>query len=136
MSNDVECNYLIDNRLQMGYTFSMNSLKGYLPEIVESLKEIDPFRIYMFGSVARGTDNQDSDIDLAVILNIENVPKNYDEKLRNKVAVRNTILDLSMEVPIDLLVYTKEEFEILNQLNKPFMSEITERGTLLYEQVG
>ena len=119
----------------MGYTSSMDNLKGYLPQIVESLKEIDPFKIYMFGSVARGTENQDSDIDLAVVLNIENMPKSYDEKLKNKVSVRNTILELSMEIPIDLLVYTKGEFKFLNQFNKPFMTEITEKGTLLYEQV-
>ncbi|WP_187759878.1 nucleotidyltransferase domain-containing protein [Thiospirochaeta perfilievii] len=113
----------------------MTDLKGYIPEIVESLKELDPFKIYMFGSVAKGTDNQDSDIDLAVILNIDDVPKTYDEKLKNKVSVRNSILDISMEVPIDLLVYTKEEFKILDELNKPFMTEITEKGTLIYEQV-
>lgn len=119
----------------MGYTFNMNNLRGYLPQIVESLKQINPFQIYMFGSVAKGTETQDSDIDLAVILNIDDIPKTYDEKLKNKVAVRNTILELSLEVPIDLLVYTKEEFKILNEYNKPFMTEITETGTLLYEQV-
>ncbi|MGL1893395.1 MAG: nucleotidyltransferase domain-containing protein [Spirochaetaceae bacterium] len=113
----------------------MNDLRGYIPQIVESLKEIDPFQIYMFGSVARGTENQDSDIDLAVILNTDDMPKTYDEKLRNKVTVRNTILELSMEVSIDILVYTKEEFKILNQFNKTFMTEITEKGILLYEQV-
>lgn len=125
----------IDNKSQMGYNLSMTDLKDYIPEIVESLKELDPFKIYMFGSVAKGTDNQDSDIDLAVILNIDDVPKTYDEKLKNKVSVRNSILDISMEIPIDLLVYTKEEFKILDEFNKPFMTEITEKGTLIYEQV-
>ena len=125
----------MDNKLQIRYNLGMNDLRGYIPQIVESLKEIEPFQIYMFGSVARGTENQDSDIDLAVILNSDEIPKSYDEKLKNKVAVRNTILDLSMEISIDLLVYTKEEFKILNQFNKPFMTEITEKGTLLYEQV-
>jgi len=89
----------------------------------------------MFGSVARGTENQDSDIDLAVVLNIEDMPKNYDEKLKNKVSVRNTILELSMEIPIDLLVYTKEEFKILNQFNKPFMTEITEKGKRILKKI-
>ncbi len=130
----MENNSLVDNNLQIRYNSNMNDLKGYLPQIVESLKEIDPFKIYMFGSVARGTDNENSDIDLAVILNIDNIPETYDEKLKNKVAVRNAILDLSMEIPIDLLVYTKQEFQLLGELNKPFMSEITEKGTLLYEQ--
>lgn len=130
----VENNNDIDNKSQMGYNLNMTDLRGYVPQIVESLKELDPFKIYMFGSVAKGTDNQDSDIDLAVILNIDEVPKSYDEKLKNKVSVRNSILDISMEVPIDLLVYTKEEFKILDELNKPFMTEITEKGTLLYEQ--
>lgn len=129
-------NYLIDKNAKMKYYLNMDKLKGYLPKIIESLKEIDPFKIYMFGSVANGTDNEDSDIDLAVILNSDILPKTYDEKLKNKVLVRNSILDLSMEVPIDLLVYTKEEFKRLDEVNKPFMAEIVEKGTIIYEQVG
>lgn len=128
MLQPIEKNNNIDNKSEMGYNFNMSDLRGYVPQIIESLKELDPFKIYMFGSVAKGTDNQDSDIDLAVILNIDEVPKTYDEKLKNKVSVRNTILDISMEVAIDLLVYTKEEFKILDELNKPFMTEITEKG--------
>lgn len=112
----------------------MDKLESYLPRIVESLKVIDPYKIIIFGSVANGTDKMFSDIDIAVIINKENVPKNYDEKLENKLFVRNAILDLSFEIPIDLLVYTKKEFDRLKNTNKPFFSEITEKGKILYEK--
>ena len=114
----------------------MKKLNSYLPGIVESLKEIDPYKIIIFGSVAQGYDNSFSDLDLVVVINKEQIPSTYDEKLENKIMVRNAILDISFEIPIDLLVYTKEEFFRLENFNKPFFSEITDKGKILYEKAG
>ena len=98
------------------------------------VKKIDPYQIYLFGSTASGTANKDSDIDLIVILNTDVVPQNFEEKLKDKVKVRNAIIDLSMEVAIDLLVYSKGEFRKLQKINKPFADEIIKKGRLLYER--
>ncbi len=112
----------------------MSNLKDYIPGIIESLKSIDPYQIYLFGSVSVGQENADSDIDLVVILNSNIVPKTYDEKLENKILVRDAIIDISMEVPIDLLVYSRTEFDKLKEINRPFVSEILDRGSLVYEK--
>lgn len=112
----------------------MSDLKDYIPGIIESLKSIDPYQIYLFGSVSVGQENADSDIDLVVILNSSIVPKSYDEKLENKILVRDAIIDISMEVPIDLLVYSRTEFDKLKEINIPFASEILDRGSLIYEK--
>jgi len=113
----------------------MEELKSYIPAIIDSLKQLDPYKIIIFGSVAQETYNENSDIDIAVIINKDNIPQSYDEKLANKILVRNAILDLSFEVPIDLLVYTKKEFFLLQENNKPFMSELTDNGKVIYEKV-
>lgn len=113
----------------------MNSLLDYIPGIIESLKSIDPYQIYLFGSVAVGQETSDSDIDLVVILNNSNISKSYDEKLENKILVRDAIIDISMEIPIDLLVYSRTEFNKLKEINKPFASEILDKGSLIYEKV-
>jgi len=112
----------------------MNSLSAYIPQIVESLKKIDPYQIYLFGSLADKTANQNSDIDIVVILNKEEIPKDYEEKLNEKVKVRDTLLELSFKIPIDLLVYSKGEFKKLQKINKAFAKEITQKGFLLYER--
>lgn len=113
----------------------MKNLKEYLPKIITSLKSIDPYRIILFGSVAQGREKENSDIDLVVILNEDIIPKTYDEKLEKKVMVRDSILDISMEIPIDLLVYSKAEFKKLEEINKPFAAELKEKGSLLYERI-
>ena len=112
----------------------MSELKSYIPTIIESLKGIDPYKIIIFGSVAQGIETENSDIDIVVIINKENLPNSYDEKLANKILVRNAILDLSFEIPIDLLVYTKKEFSLLLENNKPFMNELTDNGKVVYEK--
>ena len=112
----------------------MNKIESYIPKIIQSLQNIDPYKIILFGSVATGTANDSSDLDIAVILNKESLPEDYDEKLENKILVRNAILDISFEVPFDLLVYTTMEFEKLKINNKPFYSEIVDKGKVVYEK--
>ena len=112
----------------------MNNPEDYIPKIVESLKKIDPYQIYIFGSVANGEEKENSDIDIAVVLNKNGMPKSFDEKLENKVTVRNAIFNISLEVPIDLLVYSKAEFFKLKKINSSFASEILNKGSLIYER--
>ena len=113
----------------------MADLKNYIPEIIESLKKIDPIKVILFGSVAKDNQTEYSDLDIVVIIDIEGLPRNFEDRLANKILVRNAILDLSFEVPIDLLVYTIKEFSLLQENNKPFASEIN-NGKVLYEKAG
>ena len=53
----------------------------YIQQLKESLIELNPFLIMLFGSYAWGTPHKDSDIDLLVVTNDDFIPKNYDEKL-------------------------------------------------------
>jgi uncharacterized protein len=106
----------------------------YLKEITQRLQKIDPYRIILFGSVSKQNNDDESDIDLLVILNSNAISQNYEEKMQKKLVVRNEIWDLSKQIPIDLLVYTKKEFEILMAQKNSFFKEIEENGKTLYER--
>ena len=110
-------------------------LEKKIPEIISQLRSVDPDRVYLFGSLADSQCEAAGDIDIAVILNTAREPKNFEEKLALKVTVRNAIFAVSQEVPIDLVVYTKGEFERLHERNWPFIHEIL-AGQLLYEKAG
>lgn len=49
--------------------YSGRTLAQWVPSVVEEIvAEVDPIRVLLFGSVARGDDGPDSDIDLMVVL--------------------------------------------------------------------
>jgi len=106
----------------------------YLKEIIRRLKSLKPYKIILFGSLAAGRQSKESDVDLMVILDSDKVSESYEDKLKNKIIVRKSIYELSKKIPIDLLVYTKAEYEILLQNESSFIKEIEETGKKLYEK--
>ena len=64
----------------------MKNNSKYIPEIINKLKKINPYKIILFGSYANRSVSEDSDIDLVVILDSPEIAKNYDEKMKNKSA--------------------------------------------------
>ena len=81
-------------------------------------------KIYLFGSYAYGEPNEDSDVDVCVV--IKNNLKRY--KMAFKI---NTILHDNEIVPSDLLVYKSKEFDEDLKL-KNIERMIVNRGVLLY----
>ena len=108
----------------------------YIEEIVAKLVILDPYRIILFGSQASGTYTEDSDIDLFVILDSERVSQTYEEKMHNYLTASNQITEINKRVPIDLIVYTKAEYDILEENNVSFINEIRKTGKTLYEKTG
>lgn len=111
-------------------------MEDLLKRIVAGLQQVNPRRIILFGSHAKGDFHEESDIDLVVILDTEKIPASYDQKLELKAQVRDSIYDLSREMAIDLVVYTNGEFEVLKQQGTSFYSEIMDNGKTLYEKAG
>ena len=114
----------------------MKNAQKYLDDIKTRLEEIEPYKIILFGSIAMGNSDEESDIDLIVVLDSEKISQNYEEKMFNKMLVRKAIRDISEEIPIDLLVYTKKEFEIIMNNKNSFFREIERQGKVLYEKAG
>ena len=82
--------------------------------------------IYIFGSAANGTDGNGSDIDLCVVLDL---------KGRRKIEVMRAIrqaLARSIELPLDILVYSEDEFESRAKIRSTLEHVIAEKGFKLY----
>lgn len=112
----------------------MKDNSKYIPEIINKLKKIKPYKIILFGSYASGAVSEDSDIDLVVILDSSEIAKNYEEKMKNKLMVRHSIYELSKKMSIDLVIYTKAEYDIISNNENSFFSEIENTGKTLYKK--
>ena len=102
--------------------------------IVSCLLTCDPYRIVLFGSYALGTEGVGSDIDLLVILDSEVISQTYQERMKRRLTVRDSIQEINKQIPIDLIVYTKAEYELLQRHGTSFLSEIERLGKTLYEK--
>ena len=102
--------------------------------IVSRLLTLDPYRIVLFGSHATGTEKSGSDIDLLVVLNSEAISQTYEERMNRRLMVRDSIREINRRVPIDLLVYTKAEYRILETHGTSFVNEIRSSGKILYDK--
>lgn len=106
---------------------------NYIPQIVERLKAINPYKIILFGSFADGEPNADSDIDLIVILNKKGIAKTYNEKFQTRMTVGKQLLAIEREVPLDTLVYTRDEWALFLNQNSSFSRLVGSAGIVLYE---
>lgn len=96
--------------------------------IKKRLMQIHPHRVILFGSHAWGTPDEESDIDLVVVLDDEASPTTFSERMRNVLKVRKCVADINREVPLDLLVYSKAEWRKFIETGSSFSREIREKG--------
>jgi predicted nucleotidyltransferase len=101
-------------------------LEQKLDEIVRRLRDaLDPIAIYFFGSYAYGTPESHSDIDLLVV--VEDSP--LSPYKRDAVAIR---VLRGIRVPIDVQVYTRDEFDTRSALPVSFERTVRTKGKVLY----
>ena len=112
----------------------MMDIKTILDNLVFSLKASDPYRVILFGSYANGNHDENSDLDLMVILDNHHVSKTYEERLNKKLFVRNLVLEMNRKLSIDILVYSKEELNILKRNGNYFIEDIEKTGKIIYEK--
>ena len=103
----------------------------FIEEIKTRLSVLNPARVILFGSHARGSAGIDSDIDLIVVLNTEGSSSSFREKMIDTVAVRKLLADLNHRVALDVLVYSKKEWEAFLGSRSSFSREILEHGITL-----
>lgn len=105
-------------------------------EIVDRLKQLPVSRVILFGSSAMDTAHADSDVDIAVVVEEPKVFENYDQRLEAKARIRRELLDINRGVPIDILLYTRAEYDDLLRRRGFFLREVVEKGRTLYERAG
>ncbi|MDR1073072.1 MAG: nucleotidyltransferase domain-containing protein [Treponema sp.] len=88
----------------------------------------------LFGSYAKGAANENSDIDIMVILDNNDVAKNYEERLQKKLYINKLVRNINYKIPLDILIYSKEEYKIVKNCGNYFIDEIEKTGEIIYEK--
>ncbi len=94
-----------------------------LEEMRRRLVDVGAERIYLFGSHARGEADEDSDVDLVVIMDTE-LP--FFERLRQVAAC------FDRAWAVDLLVYTPDEFLTMREHGNAFVEMVLDEGVVLH----
>jgi predicted nucleotidyltransferase len=108
-------------------SLSEQLIEGMVQAIVA---EIEPRRIYLFGSYARGSQTADSDVDLLVVEDQGFGPDRdrWSELQRIRKALR------PFRVPKDVLVYSEDEFKKWEDSVNHVIAHAVREGKLLYER--
>jgi predicted nucleotidyltransferase len=84
--------------------------------------------VILFGSYAKGTATEDSDIDLAVVVPGA-VATSCDERLKRYMPISKALLDMQRRQALDIIVRSLEETKLSGD---NFWQEVEETGEVLY----
>jgi len=97
-------------------------------EIVARLSTQKPLKVILFGSRSRGDFGEQSDIDLLVVLDKDEIPRTFKEKTENFLEVNRLLRDLNRRFAIDLVVMTRPQWERFIEMDSGFAREVQEKG--------
>ena len=106
----------------LGRMVSMTDIKRYCDAIAATFK---PRRIILFGSHAYGQPNEDSDVDVLVVM-----PKSRRMGRRPSLTIRR---EIKAGFPVDILVRDPRLVAERLKEGDTFLEEITEKGRVMYE---
>ncbi|MFA5328404.1 MAG: nucleotidyltransferase domain-containing protein [Prolixibacteraceae bacterium] len=87
---------------------------------------VNPDKIYLFGSYATGMADENSDIDLLV------VKETLEPRYKRSIEIQRLLI--GTKLPVDIVVYTNDEFEN-EKLNKySFINSAIQGAQLMYER--
>lgn len=109
----------------------MIDIKKIKNEIIIRLKPLNLDKVILFGSYAKGYNNEDSDIDLYVVTNDDFIPQSWSEKNKISKNVSKKLRDLRKIIAIDLIVHTKKMNQDFIKTNSSIFKEIYENGEKL-----
>jgi uncharacterized protein len=103
-------------------------------EMTERLKALNPYKVILFGSYAAGNPTEDSDLDVAVILDSDEIVENFSERMKRSRPVSAAVREVRYKIAMDILVYSKAEIDYLKADGNNFIEEIESTGKVLYEK--
>ena len=87
--------------------------------------KFNPDKIIIFGSCANGTQNENSDLDLLIV-------QDSDQPMQKRgLDIRLSLIGAM--IPMDLLIYTKSEFDQELKSVFSFLNSVMENSKILYE---
>ena len=103
---------------------AQNEIDKLVKTIADSLK---PEKIILFGSYGYGNPNDDSDLDLLVIVKKSKLPR-----YKRTREIRKKIWGM-IDIPKDIMVYTQKEVNEWKEVEGAFITSIIKRGRILFE---
>jgi len=103
-------------------------------DMTERLKALNPYRVILFGSYANGNPTEDSDLDVAVILDSDEIVRTFSEWIARQRPVSSAVMDIRYRIAMDVIVYSKAEIDYLRAEGNSFIEEIESTGRVLYEK--
>lgn len=95
-----------------------------IQEVADKIvKEYQPEKIILFGSYAWGKPHKDSDVDLFIIKETDNV-RETSRKMSRSIFPR--------PFPLDIIVYSPEDFKKRLEMEDAFIIDIFNNGKYLY----
>ncbi len=98
-----------------------------ISRIKNYLEKYHPYKLILFGSYTNDTNNEDSDIDLIFIENKKGTYQNFSERIKAKSRISKKLRKIA-DRPIDILLYTKDEWQELLKVNNSFIRDIKSNG--------
>lgn len=95
--------------------------------VLRLVQALGPERVYLFGSQARGEATHDSDYDILVV-----VPQSEHPRYVREQAAYRALAGLTVGVPIEVVVLTREEFERELPVLASLPATVAREGRLLY----
>jgi len=108
-------------------SLSEQLIEGMVKAIVE---EVEPRRIYLFGSCARGNQTGESDVDLLIVEDERFGPDR--DRWSELQHIRKVLRPFRL--PKDVLVYSRDEFEKWEDSLNHVIAHAVREGRLLYER--
>ena len=98
-----------------------------IDEVVKRIaSRFNPDKIILFGSYANGTQNDDSDLDLLIV-------QDSDLPMQKRgLDIRMSLLGTM--IPMDILIYTKSEFDQEKNNSLSFLNSAIKNSKILYER--
>lgn len=97
----------------------MKELENIKQQVIELYS---PIKIILFGSLAKKQIKTTSDIDICVIIDTDDK-----RKLVNKM-----YSEVNTKFPVDIIIYTEKEWEILKDEETSFLYKILKEGEIIY----
>ena len=111
------------------FLYRGKTIEEWLPAVVERVAErFDPLKVVLFGSLARGEPNYDSDVDLLVVFDHVKL----EDKRPLVVEIRCVLAEIP--VPVDIVVTDVDEIRRRGHLVGPILRPALEEGKVVYER--
>ena len=109
----------------------MTELNTITNEVVNSARDLfkdQLWRIMLYGSYARGDFNEESDVDIMILLNCD---ESDIRKFRKQTCRMASRIGLDNDVEVSLLVRDRDSFEQRRNI-LPFYRNVNDEGVILY----